>query len=93
MAVLHLLLQQHPAARAAEGLEGVVTRHDDWLAGKQFLLVPYHMIGKVSMEAAVLGGYAARVRELHPEAPVPGVLPQRGIVRGMHAGCAPRSAT
>ena len=79
MAVLHLLLQQHPAARAAEGLEGVVTRHDDWLAGKQFLLVPYHMIGKVSMEAAVLGGYAARVRELHPEAPVPGVYRSEGL--------------
>ena len=79
MAVLHLLLQQHPAARAAEGLEGVVTRHDDWLAGKQFLLVPYHMIGKASMEAAVLGGYAARVRELHPEAPVPGVYRSEGL--------------
>ena len=51
MAVLHLLLQQHAAARATDGLEGVVTRHDDWLAGKRFLLVPYHMIGKPSLEA------------------------------------------
>ena len=79
MAVLHLLLQQHRAARATEGLEGVVTRHDDWLAGKRFLLVPYHMIGKSSMEAAVLGGYAARVAELHPEAPVPGVYRSEGL--------------
>lgn len=46
MAVLHLLLQQHPEARAAEGLEGVVTRHGDWLAGRRFLLAPYHMISK-----------------------------------------------
>ena len=79
MAVLHLLLQQHAAARAAEGLEGVVTRHDAWLAGKRFLLVPYHMIGQVSMEAAVLGGYAKRVAELHPDAPVPGVYRSEGL--------------
>ena len=79
MAVLHLLLQQHAAARATEGLEGVVTGHDDWLAGKRFLLVPYHMIGKPSMEAAVLGGYATRVAELHPDAPVPGVYRSEGL--------------
>ncbi len=88
MAVLHLLLQQHAAARAMEGLEGVVTRHDDWLPGKRFLLVPYHMIGKPSMEAAVLGGYAARVAELHPEAPVPGVYRSEGLfedARGLRA--------
>ena len=79
MAVLHLLLQQHAAARAAEGLEGVVTRHGDWLAGRRFLLAPYHMIGKPSLDAAVLGGYAARVAELHPEAPTPGVYRSAGL--------------
>ncbi len=79
MAVLHLLLQQHAAARATEGLEGVVTRHDDWLVGKRFLLVPYHMIGKPSLEAAVLGGYAARVANLHPDAPAPGVYRTEGL--------------
>ena len=79
MAVLHLLLQQNAAARATEGLEGVVTRHDDWLAGKRFLLVPYHMIGKPSLEAAVLGGYAACVADLHPEAPAPGVYRTEGL--------------
>ena len=79
MAVLHLLLLQHGAARATEGLEGVVTRHDDWLMGKRFLLVPYHMIGKPSLEAAVLGGYAARVANLHPDAPAPGVYRTEGL--------------
>ncbi len=79
MAVLHLLLQQHPAARAAEGLEGVVTRHDGWLADKRFLLVPYHMIGQPSLEAAVLGGYAARVAALRPDAPAPGVYRAEGL--------------
>ena len=79
MAVLHLLLQQHAEARAAEGLEGVVTKHGDWLAGRRFLLAPYHMIGKPSLEAAVLGGYAARVAELHPDAPTPGVYRSAGL--------------
>ena len=79
MAVLHLLLQQDGAARATEGLEGVVTRHDEWLAGRRFLLVPYHMIGQASMEAAVLGGYAARVAELRRGAPVPGVYRSEGL--------------
>ena len=91
MAVPHLLLQQNAAARAADGLEGVVTRHDDWLAGKRFLLVPYHMVGKPSLEAAVLGGYAARVADLHPDAPA-GVTAPRDSLR-MHAGSACRSAT
>ncbi len=81
MAVLHLLLQQNPAARALEGLAPVVTRHEPWLAGKRFLLVPYHMIGQRSMEAAVLGGYVRRVRELHPEAPPPGVYLAEGLLR------------
>lgn len=80
MAVLHLLLQQKPAARALPGLEAVVTRQDPWLTGKRFLLVPYHMIGQRSMEAAVLGGYARRVRELHPEAPIPGVYRAEGLL-------------
>jgi len=40
MAVLHLLLQQNVEARAKEGLEGVVRKHQEWLAGKRFLLVP-----------------------------------------------------
>ena len=79
MAVLHLLLQRHTAARSKEGLAGVVTKHDGWLKGKRFLLVPYHMIGQPSMEAAVLGGYVRRVLTLHPDAPIPGVYRAEGL--------------
>ena len=79
MAVLHLLLQQHTEARSAAGLEAVVTKHGPWLQGKRFLLAPYHMIGQPSMEAAVLGGYARRVAELHPDAPAPGVYRAEGL--------------
>ncbi len=73
MAVLHLLLQGAPEARAVPELAPLVAEHDNWLQGKRFLLVPYHMIGAKSMESAILGGYAARVAELHPGAPPPPV--------------------
>lgn len=79
MAVLHLLLQQHPAAKSKDGLASVVTKHNPWLEGKRFLLVPYHMIGQPSMEAAVLGGYVKRVLDLHPDAPIPGVYRAAGL--------------
>ena len=73
MAVLHLLLQGNAKARAIPELSSVIARHDDRLADRRFLLVPYHMIGKHSMEDGVLGGYVRYVRELHPEEPIPGV--------------------
>jgi predicted ATPase len=40
MAVLHLILQGNPAARAIQELAWVIQKHNDWLAGKRFLLVP-----------------------------------------------------
>ncbi len=74
MAVLHLLLQHHPQARSVPELAAVVAKHDDWVEGRKFLLVPFHMIGAKSMESAILGRYAEYVRQLHPKAPVPGVF-------------------
>ena len=49
-----------------------MNRHDRWLAGKRFLMVPFHMIGARDVESAILGGYAEHVRRLHPKAPTPG---------------------
>jgi hypothetical protein len=72
MAVLTLLLQRHPEARAIPELASVVTKHNAWTQGRKFLVVPYHMIGAVSLESAVLGQYAEYVRRRHPEAPTPG---------------------
>ena len=59
-------------ARAIPELAAVVNRHDRWLPGKRFLMVPYHMIGARDVESAILGGYAEHVRRLHPKAPIPG---------------------
>src|SRR4051794_17085077 len=74
MAVLHLILQGNPQARGIPELAGVIAKHNDWLQGKKFLLVPYHMIGAHSLESGVFGGYVDFIRRTHPEAPVPGVF-------------------
>ncbi|MEO5354353.1 MAG: DUF6079 family protein [Magnetococcus sp. XQGC-1] len=73
MAVLHLLLQHNADARAIAELAPVVAKHDAWLDGKRLLMVPYHMIGAISMESAILGGFVQHVRKHHPEAGIPGV--------------------
>jgi hypothetical protein len=72
MAVLTLLLQQNADARSIPELAPVVARHNAWTTGKKFLVVPYHLIGAISLESSVLGHYATVVRQLHPEAPTPG---------------------
>jgi len=73
MAVLYLLLQGDTRARSLPELAEVVARHSNWMDGRKFLMVPYHMIGARSMESAILGQYGSFVRTLHPEAPLPGV--------------------
>lgn len=71
MAMLNLLLAGNARARGVPELAGTVTRHDGWLAGQRFLMVPFHMIGARDVESAVLGGYAEHVRRIHPDAPIP----------------------
>ncbi|MFY9343401.1 MAG: phage resistance protein [Planctomycetota bacterium] len=73
LAVLHLLLAHNPEARSNPDLAPVVKKHG-WLDGKKFLLVPFHMIGRGSLEQAVFDQYQSYVRRLHPEATVPAVF-------------------
>ena len=73
MAVLYLLLRREPRARAVAELAPLLARHDSWMDGKRFLLVPYHLIGAKNLESAILGGYAAHLRQVHPEASPPAV--------------------
>jgi hypothetical protein len=73
MAVLHLLLQNNPEARAIKELAPVVAKHNPWTQDRKFLLVPFHMIGSRSMEQGILGQYANYLRRLHPDGPIPGV--------------------
>lgn len=78
MAVLNLMLAGNTQARSIPELASVVARHS-WTHGKKFLLVPYHMIGARDMESAILGQYADFIRQLHPEAPVPGFYLAEGL--------------
>ena len=80
MAVLHLLLNRHPAARAHPDLSPLVLKHPG-LEGKRFLLLPFHMIGAESMESAVLGGYVEQILQLHPSAPTPPVYLSEDLFR------------
>ena len=80
MAVLHLLLNGDPVARAIPELGPVVAKYKDQIDGKRFLLVPFHFVGKSSMEQEILGGYVEHVRTFHPEAPLPAVYVADGIL-------------
>ena len=61
MAVLHAILSGDADARGKKGLADVVAKHDPWLHGRKFLLVPYHLPDSQSLDAAILGGYVAHV--------------------------------
>ncbi|MEW6474684.1 MAG: phage resistance protein [Actinomycetota bacterium] len=80
LAVLDLLLTGYPGARAKDDLAPVVKVVDERLAGRKFLLVPYHLIGASSLEAAVLGGYVEHVHRLDPTAPLPAVYVSDGLL-------------
>ena len=73
MAVLHAILRGDPDARGKKGLADVVAKHDPWLRGRKFLLVPYHLPDSQSLDAAILGGYVAHVSKLHPGTALPAV--------------------
>ncbi|WP_329062112.1 PglY protein [Streptomyces sp. NBC_01429] len=73
LTVLHAILNNDPAARAKPRLQEVIAEHDVWLKGKRFLMVPYHLVGSTDLDSALLGGYVATVRRLHPTAPTPPV--------------------
>jgi hypothetical protein len=80
MAVLLLLLENYPGARAIPELAPVLVKHP-WTEGKKFLLVPFHLIGARNLETAILGGYVDHIREHHPDAPLPGVFVADDIFR------------
>lgn len=80
MAVLDFLLEGDSDARAITELAQVVRKHNRWWQGGKFLVVPFHMIGAESMEAAILGGYASYIRQHHPDAPTPGFYRSQALL-------------
>lgn len=71
MAVLHFLLQGNVEARSIKALGDVVTRHNEWLVGKKFLMVPFHLIAARDIESALFKGYTNYVVKHFPNAPYP----------------------
>src|SRR6266545_788254 len=71
MTVLQAMLNGDQAARGKQKLQPLLAEHRGWLTGRKFLLVPYHLIGAESLDAAVLGGYVRRIREVRPDASSP----------------------
>ena len=80
MAMVRLLLEGNPAARAVPELAPVVAKNAPWLEGKRFLTPTFHLIGSSSLEEAILGGYVRYVRSVEPDAPVPDVFVDGPIV-------------
>jgi hypothetical protein len=80
MAVLHAILRGDPEARGKEGLAEVVAKHDSWLRGRKFLLVPSHLPDSPSLDTAILGGYVAQVGKLHPGASLPAVYREDELI-------------
>jgi hypothetical protein len=73
MAVLYAILRGDPDARGKKGLADIVAKHDPWLRGRRFLLVPYHLPDSQSLDQAILGGYVAYVSKNEPGKPLPAV--------------------
>ncbi|GGT38523.1 PglY protein [Nonomuraea spiralis] len=73
MTILHAVVNREPAAENKPRLQPLVTKHQAWIQNRRFLLVPFHLVGSESLDAAILSGYVKRVRELHPEASTPPV--------------------
>lgn len=80
LTVLHAVLNGDPAAREKPRLREVVGEHNDWLPGKKFLMVPYHLIGAASLDSALLDGYVRAVRAERPDATTPSVYKSDGLL-------------
>ena len=80
MAVLHLIVTGYAKARDIKELAEVIGRHNDWMGGKKFLLVPYHMIGAKSLEDGVLKGYCDFLTRNHPGVPLPPIYQSAALV-------------
>ena len=70
MAVLSLMLADHPAPWARSELHPLRTKHP-WIGTKKLLQLPTHFLGAASIEDKLFSSYVAWVDKHHPEAPIP----------------------
>ncbi len=85
MAVLHFLLKGNVEARSIKALADVVTRHNEWLPGKNFLMVPFHLMAAKDLESALFKGYTDYVLANHPNAPYPPLFTSDALLKNASA--------
>ncbi|MEU2827302.1 hypothetical protein ABZ667_01320 [Streptomyces lavendulae] len=85
LTVLHAVLNGDEAVRDKPRLREVVADHNDWLPGRKFLMVPYHLVGAANLESALLDGYVKTVRKLEPEADTPSVFKSDALLADARA--------
>ncbi|MFW6695732.1 hypothetical protein [Streptomyces sp. MAR4 CNX-425] len=85
LTVLHSVLNGDPAALGKPRLREVIAEHADWLPGRKFLMVPYHLIGAANLESALLGGYVKVVRDRHPDESTPSVYKSDALLADARA--------
>ncbi len=83
MAVLDLMLADHPAPWSRGELHPLRRKHD-WIGKKKLLQLPIHMLGAQDMESKILGSYAAWVAKNLPEAVTPALYADQGLFDDAH---------
>lgn len=88
MAVLNFLLGGNADARSIKELGDVVAKHNEWLAGKKFLMVPFHLIAAKDFESAIFKGYTDYVQKHFPKAPYPPLFTSDALLANARQQCA-----
>ncbi len=88
MAVLNFLLGGNVDARSIKELGDVVAKHNEWLPGKKFLMVPFHLIAAKDFESAIFKGYTDYVQEHFPNAPYPALFNSDALLANAKQQCA-----
>ncbi|MDR3405897.1 MAG: DUF6079 family protein [Chthoniobacter sp.] len=87
MAVLNFLLAGNADARSIKELGDVVAKHNEWLTGKKFLMVPFHLIAAKDFESALFKGYTDYVQKHFPKAPYPALFNSDALLANAAQQC------
>jgi hypothetical protein len=85
LTVLHAVLNGESSVQGKPRLREVLAEHREWLGGRKFLMVPYHLIGADNLESALLGGYVKTVRALPGNVSVPTVYKSDALLADARA--------
>ena len=78
MALLHLMLQDHPAPWGRGELHPLKAKFD-WIGDKKLLQLPMHFMNAKSIEDKIFDTYVRWVEDNHPDAPVPALYADKEL--------------